>query len=298
MKTTDSIRMGTWKATAYIALAVAAAGALAGCRGERSEKPPRQFLPDMDDSPKWKPQDKSDFFADGRTMRPKVAGTVAFGDTERLDDPSRRRYMKEDDAYYTGISGHNANGEPIFVDSIPVSGFEGWPASPNDGEGSTDFLTRRETFMSSVIDRGQQRFGIYCAVCHGYAGDGQGMVGQRWSAPVANFHDPKYSDKSTHLGKDGYLFNVIRWGVPFPNPNNEPLRMPGYAHAVNEDDAWAIIAYMRVLQASRTGIENVPAAEREQLRNRPKPASKAPPAPSTANTPAAPTTGNPGGTTQ
>ncbi len=78
--------------------------------------------------------------------------------------------------------------------------------------------------------------------------------------------------------------------------------MPGYAHAVNEDDAWAIVAYIRVLQAARTNVENVPPTEREQLRNVPKPASKvvpdAAPAPAPAPSTPTPTTGTPGGTTK
>src|ERR1051326_5782606 len=64
-------------------LALAALGALAaislstaGCRDERSDEPPHQFLPDMDDSPKFKPQTETEFFADGRAMRPAVKGAV------------------------------------------------------------------------------------------------------------------------------------------------------------------------------------------------------------------------------
>src|SRR5690606_25558390 len=56
-----------------------------GCRGERSDHPPRQFFPDMDDQQRWNPQSQSPFFADGRTMRPRVEGAVAFG---RAPDPS------------------------------------------------------------------------------------------------------------------------------------------------------------------------------------------------------------------
>lgn len=279
---------GIWKGTAVAAAVLAAGGSIAGCRGERSEKRPRQFIPDMDDSPKWKPQIKSEFFEDMRTMRPVVPGTVAFGENERLDETSRAQFLKADEAFYNGITSYDANGAPVFVPTIPVASFDGWPAQANEGESAADLLTRRETFVSSIIERGQQRFDIYCAVCHGYAGDGKGMVGQRWSGPVANFHDPKYVDVSAPQGLDGYIFNVIRHGVPFPNKANEPLRMPAYAHAVNEADAWAIVAYLRVLQSTRTGIDAVPPAHREQLRNVPKPAPLTVPEPAPA-TPASPT---------
>lgn len=275
------------------ALAIAAAvlaGGLAGCRGERSDKRPRQFLPDMDDSPKWKPQVKSEFFEDSRTLRPKVEGTVAFGQTERLDERSRAPYLKGDDAFYNGISGYDTAGEPVFVDTIPLAGFALWPVSAGEGEAPTDFLARREGFMGELIRRGQERFNIYCSVCHGLTGDGQGMVGKRWTSPVANLHDPKYSDPSTNLGKDGYLFNVLRHGVPFPNTKNEALRMPAYGHSVTEEDAWAIISYIRTLQASRTGIENVPPAERERLRSVPQPKPAATPG-TTPPAPGAPANG-------
>src|SRR5690606_16566103 len=120
---------------APIAIALAAAGlgaGLAGCRGDRTDKPPRQFLPDMDDSPKWEPQGGSPFFLDaedvsaeagsvpgaevGRMMRPKPEGAVAFGAlpvaaAEGQFDPAfrdrlvseRDGYLRGDDAFYYGV---------------------------------------------------------------------------------------------------------------------------------------------------------------------------------------------------
>src|SRR6185503_827376 len=94
---------GWARASALGVLAGAAlVGGLAGCRGERSEKPPRQFLPDMDDSPKMKAQVKTEFFPDHRSMRPKVPGTVAFGTSEHADDPGRAEFVKDDEAFYYG----------------------------------------------------------------------------------------------------------------------------------------------------------------------------------------------------
>lgn len=272
MKTTALTTRGVTTAVLAGALALAAAGPLAGCRGERSAKRPRQFLPDMDDSPKWKPQVKSTFFEDHRTLRPTVPGAVAFGATERLDS-GREEYLKADDAFYTGIASTDAAGAPTFLAAMPLASMEGWP-TPAQNEAAADLTTRREAFMGKLIERGRERFNIYCSVCHGYEADGQGMVGQRWSTPVANLHDPKYLDAAQFQGQDGYVFNVIRHGVPFPNPKNEPLRMPAYGHSINEADAWAIVAYVRTLQATRTGIDGVPPAVRDQLRTIPKPPPK------------------------
>jgi hypothetical protein len=163
-KSTGILTGGAWNATAALAVlsCVGAVGVMGGCRGERGEKPPRQFLPDMDDSPKWKAQSKSEFFVDSRTMRPKVPGTVAFGDSERLDDASRGRYLKDNDAFYTGITEYAANGDPVFVGTIPVEGFDGWPVG-GEGDAPADLRGRREAFMGSVIQHGQERFNIYCA---------------------------------------------------------------------------------------------------------------------------------------
>src|SRR5687768_11368078 len=97
------------RARAAAALALIAAGAaLPACRGDRKAKPPRQFLPDMDDQYKWKPQQESEFFADGRTMRQPVAGTVAFGGTDFVSEASwaapfmaeRTSLLAEDDALF------------------------------------------------------------------------------------------------------------------------------------------------------------------------------------------------------
>ncbi len=223
-----------------MALLATAMVVCAGCRGERSDKPPRQFFPDMDDQMKWREQTQSEFFADGRTLRPAVPGTIAYARSSR--DPSgeawsamfetqRGRLLREDDAFFRGI---DENGDLLTYIPIPVT--------------------------KELILRGQERFDIYCAVCHGYAGEGGsggeilpensygGMVGRRWSIPVPNYFDVKYTDRTQRTAKDGYLFNVIRHGVPFPLPEGTLLSMPSYAHAVDEADAWAIVAYIRVLQ--------------------------------------------------
>src|SRR5690606_28449424 len=106
----------------------------------------------------------------------------------------------------------------------------------------------------ALLERGEERFNIYCAACHGYTGDGAGMVGRRWSIPVPSYHDPKYSDSAQRTGKDGYLFHVARYGLKNPDGST---RMPAYGHALDAQDAWAVVAYIRALQAS--GVAEPPA---------------------------------------
>lgn len=244
---------------------------LSGCRGDREDKPPRQFLPDMDDSPKWKPQTQSRFFEDGRSMRQPVPGTVAYGRRDfDIDDTQapwaapykadRDDLIKDDDGYYRGV---DADGK--FVRRIPIA------------------------VTPELLARGQERFNIYCAVCHGYSGDGQGMVGQRWTGlSVANLHDPKYVDPNEpdQKSSDGFVFNTAMNGVPNPADANSP-KMPAYRHALTERDAWAIVAYIRALQ-EKAPVAQVPAGERQKLEDE---RAKLPPPPAPAGA-----TGATGGT--
>lgn len=235
-------------------LASLAAG-LSGCRGDREDRPPRQFFPDMDDQPKFAPQAGNEFFADGRTMRPGVPGTVPFGRTDVVASDAwaapfaadREALLREDDRTYRGL---DADGT-TYVERIPI-------------EVSMDLLKR-----------GEERFNIYCVACHGYLGDGKGTVGVSFNPVVPTFHDPKYSDPSDVFGRDGYLFHIIRHGKL---GGDGRLTMPAYAHAVNAHDAWAIVSYLRALQASRNAtINDVPEAQRQAL-EKARPPKMTPPA--------------------
>lgn len=229
-----------------VAAMVGVAG-LAGCRGDRSDKPPRQFFPDMDDQPRFNPQSETQFFADGRTMRQPVEGTVAFGVSPAIIEADwnehalreRAKLLKEDDRVFRG-------------------------RNPDGG----DYLTRFPVEVTpELLTRGAERFGIFCAVCHGYQGEGAtqdtgGMAGRYWLAPVPGLHTEQYL-AGGEKGQVGYLFEVVREGVWGPDGAN---RMPGYAHAVDEYDAWAIVAHVRALQETRRGtIDQLPEADRRRL---------------------------------
>ncbi len=94
--------------------------------------------------------------------------------------------------------------------------------------------------------RGRSRYNIYCAVCHGEAGDGQGIVmsGGYGFAPIG------YHNDRLRTIEDGYLYEVIARGV---------RTMPGYAQQIPVADRWAIVAYMRALQRSQNArAQDVP----------------------------------------
>lgn len=266
-------------------LLAAAAAALPGCRGERSDEPPRQFLPDMDDQQKFKPQSETMFFADGRSMRPAVNGTVAFGRSANPAAPGRDLLLEADRGFATGTSGDGK-----YLDYIPES------AIARFGDVQKD----KQAALTAMMLRGQERFNIYCAACHGYTGEGAvpitqdnpsgagGMVGRRWASAPPSYHDPKYSDRAVDTGRDGYLFHVVREGVYDVDATTKErkYRMPAYGHAVNPTDAWAIVSYMRAIQASwTTDVAAIPTDKRAILDRKPRP--PAPPAPAPAATPAA-----------
>ena len=87
-----------------------------------------------------------------------------------------------------------------------------------------------------VVLRGQERFRIYCSVCHGRLGDGNGMIVQRGLTPPPSFHLDRLRQVS-----DGHIYNVISNGYG---------QMFSYNDRVGPEDRWMIVAYIRALQAS------------------------------------------------
>lgn len=94
------------------------------------------------------------------------------------------------------------------------------------------------------MKRGQERYQINCAVCHGAAGDGKGITGQYGLVGIANLHDQRLVDMA-----DGEIYYTIVHGKG---------NMGGYPH-ITVEDRWLIIAYMRALQKQHQSIEQAAA---------------------------------------
>ena len=139
--------------------------------------------------------------------------------------------LKEDGAFFTG---KGADGQ--FVATIP------------------------EPVTRALVERGQQRYTIYCQPCHDSRGDGKGILFQRGNVPTASFHQEKILKYP-----DGQIFDVMT--------NGQGL-MPGYRWPIQAADRWAIIAYVREL-------------ERKRLASAPAPADAPASAPAAADKPAA-----------
>jgi hypothetical protein len=105
---------------------------------------------------------------------------------------------------------------------------------------------------AELLERGQQRYGIYCTPCHGIQGDGLGMVAMRGMK-----HPPSYYEERLRNEPNGYLYDVIANGFG---------AMYGYSAQIPPRDRWAIVAYLRALQLSRNApVGQLPAELREKL---------------------------------
>jgi len=113
---------------------------------------------------------------------------------------------------------------------------------------------------TGVLERGRERYDIFCSPCHGLSGHGDGMVAKRadellegtWTPPTS-FHTALTRERAA-----GHLFNTISNGI---------RNMPAYGPQIPVDDRWAIVAYVKALQRSQNAtIDDVPADIRSQLR--------------------------------
>ena len=172
---------------------------------------------DMHNQPRYKPLRATAFFADGRSARPLVPGTVPRG--AALGNV----------AFYTGrIGGQLMNAMPFPV-------------------------TRQ------VLQRGQERFNIYCAPCHSEIGDGDGMIVRR-----GYLRPPSLHIERLRTAPLGHFFAVITHGFG---------GMPDYSSQISPEDRWKIVAYVRALQMSQyLNVQELPPGERSQLGQPPPPA--------------------------
>lgn len=173
---------------------------------------------DMQDQPRYKYYKQSDFFADNRASRDLPAGTVPRGQ------------LRENKAFYTGkIDNPNPNA-PVQT-TTDASGNTLVSSFPNDIDEFPVPVTKE------LIDRGQDRFNIYCIVCHGPTGNGDGMVVRRGFPKPPTYHDDRLRNAPV-----GHFFDVMTngWG-----------RMNSYAAQVSPADRWAIVAYIRALQLAQ-----------------------------------------------
>lgn len=234
-----------------LVLLLAALGLLAaGCRQ------------DMQDTPRYETYEAgSEKFSErGMASRTLVEGTVPRG------------FLREDALFYTGrgrpgqmsgqMSGGGGAAQPAGAAAM---GTAAGAVSPGSGAGSTPGAENVRGNVAggapgatptsgpdvfpmavdaAVLKRGQDRFNAFCAMCHGMAGDGDGMIPRRGFQRPPSFHDDRLQEG---VADAGHFFDVITngWGA-----------MPAYAYMIPHEDRWKIIAYVRALQLSRRLTQN------------------------------------------
>lgn len=190
---------------------------LLGFRGRTFTHPPMDVFPEwlfpgMKEQPKLVQQTASKFFADGRSDREAPAGTVAssFGPAGQP--------LKDDDFLYLGKTA--------------------------DGSFARGFPKTLKVDMK-LLERGRDRFTIYCSPCHGAVGDGNGITKKYGMGATPSYHDDRLRKMA-----EGEIFNTITNGKGQMNP---------YADKLKPADRWAVIAYVRALQRAQSGtVADVP----------------------------------------
>jgi len=210
------------------ALGAAVVGIL-GFQGQMSHKPPvdlygDRLFPGMDQQPKLRPMEPDAFFQNGVSSQLPPSGTIA-------------------------------RAKPIPAATGPVYPFEDSPVNTGLVTGTTNFvLLNPLPVTGELLQRGRERFDIYCAPCHGRLGDGNGIIKMLGLMPaVANLHDQRIV-----VMVDGEIFNTITRGKN---------TMAAYGPLIPTEDRWAVVAYLRALQLSWLGSTNdLAAAQRAALK--------------------------------
>ena len=148
-----------------------------------------------------------------------------------VDDTVARGTLQDDDAFFTG----KTNG--VAVDALPFA------------------------LTGAVLDRGEQRYNIYCSPCHDVTGSGRGMIVRRGYKQPPSYHIDRLRQAPI-----GHFYDVMTNGFG---------AMPDYRAQISPRDRWAIAAYVRALQLSQHGsIADVPQEDRQKLSQPPAPPAR------------------------
>jgi mono/diheme cytochrome c family protein len=234
----------------------------------------------MQDQPRYEVYESSGFFKDGLSSRHPVEGTVARG---YLRADKQLYTGKMDKAQAGGSNGGNSNaaaanqgGDESTAGSASKSvneanaqagggtnaaaaaGTQGNSGGNNNAnpQGGAKAQSAQagadddaDTFpfpvTGEVVARGRERYEIYCAMCHGFTGEGDGMIVRRGYRQPPSYHEDRLRQ-----ARVGYFFRVMTEGFG---------AMPPYRAQVPVQDRWAIAAYIRALQLSRMNQQLAPA---------------------------------------
>lgn len=219
---------------------------------------------DMQDQPRYEPYESSTFFKDGLASRTPPEGTVARG------------YLRADKQLFTGLNNQqmgannqaqggtsvsnnsNAQGGGANMQTTGGNANNGSNANNGGNANNAGAAQSRQNpqagaaqmaageandaddfpfpVTQEVLARGKERFEIFCALCHGFTGEGDGMIVRRGYRKPPSYHEPRLQQ-----ARVGYFFRVMTEGFG---------AMPSYRSQVPVQDRWAIAAYIKALQLS------------------------------------------------
>ncbi|NBD39084.1 MAG: cytochrome c [Verrucomicrobia bacterium] len=199
-----------------------------GLRGCKTENTPLEVFPDMDRQNKFHEQGKTVFFEDGRMDRRPVAGTVPAVNYKQ----SEYGHLQPDNRFRenTYLATGRPEGAEAFGDGIPVE------------------------VSFAHMEEGRDLYNIYCAICHGESGNGNGVIAQpRYGYPtIVSLLQSRIMEQP-----DGEIFNTITHGKNTMGPYGAKIRV---------EDRWKVVMYVRALQRAGAGaVEDVPEANRGDL---------------------------------
>jgi mono/diheme cytochrome c family protein len=208
-----------------IAAGACAAALLAGCRTDQTIVTPDPHLERMLDQPKTRAYDPAPLLPGDTAMQTPPDGVMPFAPESSATAASVSLGSLTSTAAMTGIQGGPGG---TFVDRIPI---------PVD---------------RALLATGRARFDVFCAACHGMAGDGVSAVAEQMSLrkPADLNHDARNFP-------DGRIFQIVRggWGL-----------MPSYDVQLTVEETWAVVAYVRALQlARRANVRDLPPDVRAEL---------------------------------
>ncbi|GAA5483023.1 c-type cytochrome [Haloferula sargassicola] len=198
-------------------------------RGEKRASTPIWLFPDMDNQDKLKAQKPDDFFADGVGERMPVDGTQPRG------------FLPEGEAELGGIPEYQFGGGTSYYETGAIN--------DHYSSGMPEELGLTEENVDAFLRRGHEMFLVNCMPCHGASGNGQGMAAQFGVPGVANLQLENFGPAAY---PDGRMFETITHGKG---------NMGSYKHNVSLRDRWAIIAYVRALQAAQKAPMSDPAVK-------------------------------------
>lgn len=196
-------------------LVIVSTVSILGFRGSLTEKEPVEVFNDMDRQAKYKPQAENSFFNNRQNDRLPPALTVSRGSALDTSDVFDADFIALSSDQVLLLEGKNLDGS--FSEQFPY-------------EVNYEFM-----------QYGQKNYNIFCASCHGVAGDGNGVT-KPYGILAASYHDDRLRNEP-----DGYIYDVIA--------NGKGL-MYGLKDRLTNEQSWSIVLYLRALQRAQNADQS------------------------------------------